>query len=276
MRYAINVTPVSGWQTHQSFGESPIALSADGAGSFAIQGEGQADASLTASGYISALAKGQSQADMALTSSAVGKLAIYLSGWADATLSMSGTSIFAVVGKSDLDMALSADGKATMAATGQSTLQMALDADGIGSLVVSGSGLTANMYLGIDAIPYSVKHGERYRSDYAISDVDLALSMTGVSNKYISSPVNAGMVMSATGSAYTIKYGAVNAGLNLLIYSEGRRSKPNYGDVSMALSAEHGMKTTHEHSGFLENTRDRTMRVRPDGDIRVHKENRTV
>lgn len=125
MRYALNVTPINGWETHLGQGQADAALSVDGAGRLTmhapadpagmalagladgllgIVGAGQADQALTATGASTAILKPVGGASMALEAEGTGYAAFFTTGQAEMALDGIGQLIQAILSTGGADM----------------------------------------------------------------------------------------------------------------------------------------------------------------------------
>lgn len=198
MRYALNVTPINGWETHFGSGHSDAVLSAAGNGYRAFFAIGsQADMALAvqaAAGYL-VITGFADDAIAALTASGSGVKAMTGAGVADQTLSAVGIPVLKVLPVGEATLALAVNGQALKALTGSGTADQALVVSGQAVKALTGDG-TANQVLGVSGTGYLVITGQA-------SDADMTLSALGKGyGAFFAAGETAVLTLSADGNGY--------------------------------------------------------------------------
>lgn len=178
MRYALNVTPLNGWETLFGFGQADAALSASGDGVkwFFFYGDAGMSLSADAAGLLAALGAGQ--ADQALTATASGLIWKIGEGQADINLTAEAygyAEIHLTAEVSSMVLDATGAGYGAFFAVGEAA-GMTLSALGVGYSELRSSG-QSDMALDGAGAPYLVMH--------QIGSGDMALSAKDQSRKNI-------------------------------------------------------------------------------------------
>jgi len=171
MRYALNVTPINGWETHLGQGQVAMSLSAQGDGFRAFFAVGQTAAmTLAASGagylVITGLAQ---QAALALASSGAGIKALTGAGAAAQALLAVGVPVLEARPVGEGAMALTVSGAARKALLGSGIAAQALGASGRGYLVLIGQADAADIALTAEGDGFAAFFGEGEPASLALS-----------------------------------------------------------------------------------------------------------
>lgn len=175
MRYALNVTPINGWETLLGQGQAGMTLAATGDGYRVFFAVGQtASMSLAASGVGLLVITGFAQgAALALASSGAGLKALTGTGTANQTLSAVGVPVLQARPIGQAGMALTVSGAAMKALLGAGLAAQAMNVNGTGYLVILGDAVDADMAL--DAV------GDGFAAFFATGEpAHLALDADGV------------------------------------------------------------------------------------------------
>ena len=139
--YALNATPINGWQTHQGFGAAEIEVAGQAVGHLHVHPKGE-DAAITVSGQASGLVAktGQTAADIVLSASGVGYAIIHGFGQADINVlaDADGKIIPFMGGKAHIVLSAQANGR--IAQLGVGAAYISIDAFDAGRLAVRGHG----------------------------------------------------------------------------------------------------------------------------------------
>lgn len=145
MRYALNVAPINGWETHTGAGAAACELSATGEGIRQLHGDGAADLELSGNGVGYARIHGASSITAELTTSGDGLLAKTGQGAAGLELTADGIGGIVHYPQASLLLELTTNGVAAGVALGQGEGALELSALwGLPNPVVRGAFATAH------------------------------------------------------------------------------------------------------------------------------------
>jgi hypothetical protein len=232
MRYALNVTPINGWETHLASGQGDLVASATGDGYRAFYALGlQADMALQAqaAGYLVITGLADDAATV-LTASGSGMKAVTAEGLADHSLSAVGIPILEVRPVGESVLALTVNGQAVKALIGSGLANQTITVLGSGHLVITGLADDASMTL--DA------SGSGYGAFFAIGETAiLSLSADGYGYRELRGiPQAAELEADADGVAVLYMHLIGNAGLDLTAVGAPKLATVGSGQSDMLMS----------------------------------------
>lgn len=156
MRYALNVAPINGWETHSGIGRADQSMSAVGAGSSIMLEYGSATLQLSAQGSGLSAARGAGSAPMQFSVSGIAHAIIhgYGSVGADLAASGEGTIIPFMGGVAILQLSLSGNGNVAPANQGRADFRFSAIDVSISPIAARGAGLAEMALTGAYGIPY--------------------------------------------------------------------------------------------------------------------------
>lgn len=235
--YALNTTPVNGWETHLGNGQVAMSLAASGASANVDLGTGTAQLALAATGS--------------------GTRRVPASGSASMQLQAAGNGTRWVLGTGTASMQMAADGNGDVVSGVGGEISMAMYASATGGVLVYGTGL-AEMSLDVAgdgrAAPgrYGTGHGimefrawdipKRYSTYHGSGTVGMRIAPSGIGTMIAKNGGTAAMQIQAQGDgrSATRVYGEGVAAMSLIasrVESEQHRQISGEGTATMALKA---------------------------------------